>query len=273
MEPRRQSDAQSPRGGYDFEKAVTQVVVDAVRGAPILVEETGSTVGTRRNCKVGDLVLRYSPEHAFAGAALTIEAKRDASYTVAKALEDLEVARANRGACSGLFVMAASHAPGAFPRLARYGQYVLVLWDDNDPSTDPYLEAGLMLALFLVSRSRPVGDAGDLAALCDVEERIEAELARLDKMEKSSDGIRRHNEDLVGELRKARNQFALLLRKAKDTLKALNAEMLDEASECGAPLVLPHEGSRRSQEESRSHGSSVAGQPSSPYTTASCPNS
>ncbi len=96
-----------------------------------------------------------------------------------------------------------------------------------------------MLALFLVSLSRPVGDAGDLAALRYVEEWIEAELARLDKMEKSSDGIRRHNEDLAGELREARNQFALLLRKAKNTLKALNVEMLDEASESGVPLVLP----------------------------------
>jgi hypothetical protein len=242
METRREGDAQSPRGGFDFEQAVTQMVVEAVRGAPILVEETGSTVGTRRNCKVGDLVLQYSSEHAFAGAALTIEAKRDASYTAPKALEELDVARANRGACSGLFVMAASHAPAAFPRLARYGQNVLVRWDENDPSTDPYLDAGLMLALFLVSRSRPVGDAGDLAALRDVEERIEAELARLDKMEKSSDGIRRHNEDLAGELRKARNQFALLLSKARDTLKALNVEMLDEAGERGAPLVLPGDG-------------------------------
>src|SRR5262245_45504893 len=98
------------------------------------------------------------------------------------------------------------------------------------------------LALFLVSRSRPVGDTGNLAALRGVEERIEAELDRLEKMEKSSDGIRRHNEDLAGELRKARNQFALLLRKAKDTLKALNVEMLDEAGEHEAPLVLRGDG-------------------------------
>ena len=58
-------------------------------------------------------------------------------------------------------------------------------------------------------------------------------------MEKSSDGIRRHNEDLAGELRKARNQFALLLRKAKDTLIALNVEMLDEAGERGHPSGCP----------------------------------
>ena len=90
-----------------------------------------------------------------------------------------------------------------------------------------------------MSRSRPVGDAGGLAALRDVEERIEAELARLDKMEKSSDGIRRHNEELVGELRKARNQFAFSYAKAKDTLKALNVEMLDEASEWGHPSCCP----------------------------------
>jgi hypothetical protein len=58
-------------------------------------------------------------------------------------------------------------------------------------------------------------------------------------MEKSSDGIRRHNEDLASELRKARSQFGLLLRKAKDTLKALNVEMLDEAGDRSSPLVLP----------------------------------
>jgi hypothetical protein len=39
-----------------------------------------------------------------------------------------------------------------------------------------------------------------------------------------------------------RNQFALLLSKAKDTLKALNVEMLDEAGERGAPLVLLEDG-------------------------------
>jgi hypothetical protein len=239
IETRRSDDACSPRGGLDFEKSVAAVVSDAVRGAPILVEETGSSVGARRGCKVGDLVLRYSAEHAFAGAALAIESKRDASYTVSKALEELDVARANRGASSGLFVMAASHAPAAFPRIARHGQNVLVQWDENDPSTDPYLEAGLMLGLFLVSRNHAVTDAGDLAALRDVEERIETELARLEKMEKSSDGIRRHNDDLASELRKARNQFGLLLKKAKDTLKALNIELVDEAAERLTPLAFP----------------------------------
>ena len=238
IETRRSDNACSPRGGLDFEKAVAAVVADVVRGAPILVEETGATVGSRRACKVGDLVLRYSAEHAFAGAALAIESKRDASYTVPKALEELDVARANRGASSGLFVMAASHAPAAFPRIARHGQNVLVRWDENDSSTDPYLEAGLMLGLFLVSRNHAVADAGDLAALRDVEERIETELARLEKMEKSSDGIRRHNDDLATELRKARNQFGLLLKKAKDTLKALNVELVDEAAERMSPLSL-----------------------------------
>jgi hypothetical protein len=238
IETRRADNACSPRGGLDFEKAVAAFVAEAVQGAPILVEETGSTVGSRRGCKVGDLVLRYSAEHAFAGAALAIESKRDASYTVPKALDELDVARANRGTSSGLFVMAASHAPSAFPRLARHGQNVLVRWDENDPSTDPYLEAGLMLGLFLVSRNHAVADAGDLAALCDVEERIESELARLEKMEKSSDGIRRHNDDIATELRKARNQFGLLLKKAKDTLKALNIEMHDEVAERMSPLAL-----------------------------------
>lgn len=62
-------------------------------------------------------------------------------------------------------------------------------------------------------------------------------------MEKSSDGIRRHNDDIATELRKARNQFGLLLKTAKDTLKALNVETHDEAAERMSPLTLapsPH---------------------------------
>jgi len=41
---------------------------------------------------------------------------------------------------------------------------------------------------------------------------------------------------------KGAEQFALLLGKAKDALKALNVEMVDEASERGTPLVLPRNG-------------------------------
>jgi len=238
LEVRRQEDARNPRGGADFEKAVTEFISGVVRSAPITVEETGNTIGARRGCKVGDLVLRYAAEHVFAGSAVAVEAKHDASYTEHDALEELDIARANRGAQVGLFVMAASHAPASFPRLKRSGQNVLVRWDEHDARTDPWLEAGLTLALFLVSRTKPIGSEGDLAALRDVEQRIQAELTRLEKMEGFTEGIRRNCENLEDELGKARKQVGLLLRKAKATLAALNIELIEEDAERACPLQL-----------------------------------
>jgi hypothetical protein len=239
LETRREANDNSPRGGVDFEKAVAEFIGNVVRGAPIAVEETGNTVGARRGCKVGDFVLRYTAEHVFAGAAVAVEAKHDASYTEQNALDELDVARANRGAQVGLFIMAASHAPPSFPRFKRCGQNVLVRWDENDPRTNPWLEAGLAVALFLVSRTKSVGSEGDLAALRDVEERIQAELKRIEKMEDCTHGIRRNCDNLEEELGKARKQFGLLLREAKETLAALNIELVEEAAERACPLEVP----------------------------------
>lgn len=239
LETRREDDAHSPRGGLEFEKAVAEFIGSMVRGAPITVEETGNTVGARRGCKVGDFVLRYTSEHAFAGASVAIEAKHDASYAEHKALAELDEARANRCAQVGLFIMAASHAPPSFPRLKRCGQNVLVRWDESDSRTDPWLEAAITIALFLVSRTKSVGSEGDLAAMRDVEERIQAELKRIEKMEDCTQGIRRNCDNLEDELGKARKQFGILLRKAKETLTALNVELLDEAIERECPLHLP----------------------------------
>ena len=238
LETRREANDNSPRGGVEFEKAVAAFIGGVVRGAPIAIEETGNTVGDRRGCKVGDFVLRYTNEHVFAGAAVAVEAKHDASYTEQNALDELDVARANRGTQVGLFIMAASHAPASFPRLKRCGQNVLVRWDENDSRTDSWLEAALTIALFLVSRTKPIANEGDIAAMRDVEERIQAELKRIEKMEDCTHGIRRNCDNLEEELGKARKQFGTLLRKAKETLAALNVELVEEAAERACPLQL-----------------------------------
>ena len=83
----------------------------------------------------------------------------------------------------------------------------------------------------LVTRTRTAGDAGDIAALRDIEARIEGELGRLEKMEKHSDAIRKNVDGISDEIRKAEKALDLLLRKAQSTLRALNVEVSDEAAE------------------------------------------
>lgn len=241
IEARRSQDQKSTRGGFDFEDAVTAFVGGATRGAPCLLDVTGSTAGVVGRCKKGDAVLRFTSESAFAGAGVVFEAKRDAAYTVQNALDELDLARKNRDAVAGVFVMARSHAAVTFPRFARYGSNVLVTWDDRDSSTDPYLHGAVLLGMALVTRAKTIGDAGEIAALRDVEARIEAEATRLERMEKHNEAIRKNSDGISDEIRKAQKAFDLLLRKAHSTLRALNVELAEENVERGSPISLPNE--------------------------------
>lgn len=239
IETKRTQDQKSIRGGFDFEDAVVDFVAAATRGAPCLLDVTGTTAGVVGRCKKGDAVLRFTSESAFVGAGVVFEAKRDASYSTQKALDELDAARKNRAAVAGVFVMARSHASETFPRFARYGNNVLITWDDEDPATDAYLHAAVLLGMALVTRSNTVGDEGDIAALRDIEGRIEGELGRLEKMEKHSDVIRRNADGISDEVRKAQKALDLLLRKAQSTLRALNVELSEEAAERSSPIALP----------------------------------
>lgn len=236
LDTRRAKDARAPEGGRGFEDAVGEFIAERLRNAPIVLDAVGAAGGKRGAGKVGDFVLRHTADGAFAGAALVVEAKHDASFTVAKALTELDEARTNRGASAGLFVMATSHAKATFPRFARHGQNVLVCWDPEDPATDAWLEAALTLGLYLVARTK-TADTGDVRAMVDVEHRITAELERIDRLEKFNKKIEDGSEGIAGELRKARKELTVLVGKAKSTLRALDVA-LDEAEERMSPLAI-----------------------------------
>jgi hypothetical protein len=238
IEARRTQDQKSPRGGLDFEDAVVDFLAAAVQGAPCVIDATGNTLGLKTRCKKGDAVVRFTGESAFAGAGVVFEAKRDAGYTAQKALDELDAARSNRNATAGVFVMARSHAPEAFPRFARHGNNVLVTWDESDPASDPYLHAAVTLGLALVTRGKTIGDKGELEALRDIEGRVENELSRLQRMEKHTESIRRNSDELGEEIRKAQKQLEVLLSKTKSTLKALNIELREEHVERASPIAL-----------------------------------
>ncbi len=235
IETRRKQDQISPRGGLDFEAAVVEQVAAAVQGAPCALDVTGTTSGVGRSRK-GDAVLRFADESAYAGAGVVFEAKREHGYTPQKALAELDEARKNRDAVAGVFVLARSHAGVGFPPFGRFGSNVLVVWDADDPSSDPYLRAAVFLGLALVTRTRTAGDAGDIAALRDVESRLESELARLDRLERHNENVRRGCEGISDEIRKARRALNDLIDDARSTLRALRVEVIDEEAERRSPI-------------------------------------
>lgn len=71
-------------------------------------------------------------------AKVVVEAKEDASYDLAAALAEMETARQNQEAESGLFVFSKKTAPAGLEPLARYGNDVVVVWDADDIMTDTH---------------------------------------------------------------------------------------------------------------------------------------
>ena len=239
LEERKRRTARSTQGGLAFQDDVLRFVQAAVNGAPVTVDMTANTVGAKAGCKVGDQVVRFTQESKYEGSAMVIEAKRDSAYTVTKALQELEIARGNRLANGAIFVMARSHAPTAFPTFARFGNDIIVVWDESDGSTDPYLHAAIMLGLALASRQQRPQDAGDIQALADIEHRIQKELERHETMRKLCESIRKDADKLAEEVRKGKDAIDLLLRKAKSALKALNVELAEANDAQHEPVVFP----------------------------------
>ena len=103
-EPRPEVDTRRPP---DFEDAVIAFVAKSHsvgRHASSTLRDHAT--GAVERSKKGDAVLRFTAESAFEGAGVVFEAKRDASFTPQRALDELSAARKNRNAVAGVFVMA-----------------------------------------------------------------------------------------------------------------------------------------------------------------------
>lgn len=239
IETRRTENSRSAEGGRTFEAEVVEFARGITPTGVCTFEATGGTAGLRSRCKVGDAVVRFTDESAYSGSALVIEAKRDQSYSVPAALAELDAACDNRRADVGLFVMAKSHASDDFPGFARYGNKLLVIWDENDPMTDGVLHGAIVAGLGLAQRRQSKVDEGDINALADMEQCLVKELERFGRMDQSADGIEKRAGKIRDELRKGRKVLERVIADADSTLKALNVEVRDAEVEEASPIEVP----------------------------------
>jgi len=158
MSVRKQADARGTVHGLDFEDALVSLISDRAAEANDIASATGATTGIVKACKVGDCVLTLGADNVHAGEKIVFEAKQAANYDLAKALNEIDLARRNREAQVGVFVFSASYAPKGLPPVSRHGRDVVAIWDSEDPTTDIWLNAALIIAKALVFESA----SGDL---------------------------------------------------------------------------------------------------------------
>ena len=229
MTARKQEAQRGTQHGLVFEDAVFDFVnVRQLEGDT--ATRTGNTTGRIRNNKKGDCVIRLGPERAAPGAQIVVEAKEDQSYTLQKALAEIEEARKNRDSSIGVFVFSKRTAPmEIFDPLARYGDDVVVVWDAEDPATDAYFGAALSIAKALCARGvAGNGELGlDLEALDKAIREVERQSGGLEEITKSAEAIDGHVGRILDRARIMRNgldrQVSVLDEKVGGLKELLNA--------------------------------------------------
>lgn len=215
----------STRHGMAFEDAVYEFIAREAAPAGDVVIPTGNTTGQIRSCKVGDCIVELSPDCEAAGERIVVEAKQHGSYDLAKARMELETARRNRDAALGLFVFSKRLAPAGLDSLQRYGNDIVCVWDPEDPTTDVYLKAALILARGLSLRtSRSVAaQVADFQAIDKAINDIEKHARNLDTIRTSAQTIQSSADKIIDRVRKDEKAFEKQL--------AILREKMDEVRE------------------------------------------
>jgi len=230
MATRRQEMQRSTRHGAEFDQAAFAFLQHEAQGKGDIATAVGATTGLIKNCKKGDAVIELGPESAAPGQRIVIEAKEEQQYQLADAREYIETARQNRGALVGVFVYSKRTAPEGMEPLQRLGNDIFVAWDAEDPLTDPYFRAALLLARAMCVRQRIETQAVkvDFSEIEQAILMVEKQSGSLEEVERWTKTIQSSSEKILERIRVARTAFerqVALLSERTDALKsALPAE-------------------------------------------------
>jgi hypothetical protein len=206
---RKETERQTTRHGLLFEQALFTYLQDECRRTLDLVEFTGNSTGLVKNCKKGDCVVELGPEHSAAGARICVEAKEVVGFDLRQARAEIEEGRRNRGAQVGLFVYSKKTAPAGCEPITRYGDDVVVIWDSEDASTDPFLRLGLSVCRALSTRKQSEREAQQIdftiidKALLAVKKRYED----FEQINKHADAIIRGSDEIKNRARIMRDDL------------------------------------------------------------------
>lgn len=226
LETRKDALRRGIKAGQAFEVHVFEFVRSALGGGPFLVDFTANTAAIGSTRKLGDVVVDFTSESRFAGSRVVIEAKDREGVTQKKALEELAAARQLRGAQVGVFVLS-SMAVGersGFPAFARCGCDILVQWHPDEPASDAYLHAAVLLAMALAARLQQGVAVDGLKEIEALEKGLTNHLQRLEGLQKKAAKLQTLADEMVRELGAGVGEARGLADGIKGVLRSTRAE-------------------------------------------------
>ena len=229
---RRADAAKSTLHGGDFEQAVGAFICQESQRVGDILEHVGNTTGTTSRCKTGDYVITLGPDSAAPGGRVAIEVKSDKSYTLGGALAEIQEACQNRDAEVGIFVFSTASAPTGLEPLTRYGNGIVVLWDQDDPSTDVFLAGALSVAKALVVRQVRAATqaAADFSELESAVGRIANDAKLLQDVSTHATTVKNSGQKILEKTDKVREDLEKQIERLLEHIGRLKADVVPDAS-------------------------------------------
>lgn len=225
FDERERTKATGTQHGFAFEFDLLNSISGLAEGANDAFEATGERTGVIRNCKVGDGVVTIGPDKFGSGKRIVFEAKEDKSYNDTSARAEIELGMKNREAEVGVFVFSKKTAPAHTPEFRRFGNSILVVWDQDDHATDVLLVAAYSLATALITRAAKEKDEVefDFTKLDTELAEMEKQIARVIAIREKCESIRRAATAIEEETRVAGDKLSTALGKARVQVDAIRS--------------------------------------------------
>lgn len=225
LQTRRDEAARSTRHGATFEARLGELLALEAQRVGDVYRATGTIVGSSRHCKTGDHVIQLGPESSAPGARIAWEAKEDRRYDLASALTEIDIARKNRDATIGVFVFSKKTCPPEMLPLMRYGQDIIIVWDDEDSLSDLYVKAAYSVARALCVRAcdQSLHAQQVVMTLEQAVRAVEKQIQHLDQIKTWSETIRGHGEKIYERTIKMKTDLVQEVERLDETVAALHS--------------------------------------------------
>jgi hypothetical protein len=221
---RKEESNRSTTHGMEFEKRVFETFANLLDGSGDTIDDVSKNSGVISRCRTGDALITLHDDCAAPGAKIVIEAKEAEGQTMSSIREEIALARKNREATFGIFVLSAKTLfSKKINRVQRFKQDIIVVWDSENEYSNLILEYALTFVKSFIVKTSRENDAVsiDMEVINKALVNIEKDILDLDKTLTWTNTIRNNAENIETSTVRIKKNILSQLENLNDQIEKL----------------------------------------------------
>ena len=221
---RKEESNRSTTHGMEFEKRVFETFANLLDGSGDTIDDVSKNSGVISRCRTGDALITLHDDCAAPGAKIVIEAKEAEGQTMSSIREEIALARKNREAAFGIFVLSAKTLfSKKINRVQKFKQDIIVVWDSENEDSNLILEYALTFVKSFIVKTSRENDAVsiDMEVINKALVNIEKDILDLDKTLTWTNTIRNNAENIETSTVRIKKNILSQLENLNDQIERL----------------------------------------------------